>query len=129
MGRVRLHQIRKLKNLSFNHYCSPPYVDLTSHDFPGHRVFVETIATRQAIGRGEPPPEALTRISSIVQRLQETNHAMEIPKALCGRVSNVLVWEESHWEFIRQSAPVGTFLRLRNVDIRKWQNTPFRCKF
>jgi hypothetical protein len=89
---------------------------------------VETIVTQNARGWGDPPPAAVSKVASIAQRLQTTNYSMKLPKALCGKVSNVVIWEDPHWALVTEHAPVGTFLRLRNIDVRRWQQNQFRCK-
>jgi hypothetical protein len=80
---------------------------------------------------GEPPPEALIKIASTVKKLQrhDQTQSLVIPKALCGKVVNVIIWEDSHWKLITESVPVGCFIRLRHVDVRKWKNNPFWCKY
>ena len=40
---------------------------------------------------------------------------LDPPKCLCGRVTNVAIWEEPHWDLIREVLRVGSFIRLRNV--------------
>jgi hypothetical protein len=90
---------------------------------------VKTYFQQQAETNGDPPPEALDRIVKIVQKLIESNEDnLAIPLSFCGRVANALIWEEGHWELIREHIQVGTFIRLRNVDIRRWQSGHFRCK-
>jgi hypothetical protein len=74
-------------------------------------------------------PRAIETVIQIHQQLQTSMDSMEIPISLCGRVSNVVVWEKSHWALICEHIPVGTFLRLRNVHIpQRWEANNFRCK-
>ena len=74
-------------------------------------------------------PRAIEKVISTAQKLQASIETMEIPISLCGRVSNVVVWEKSHWALIHKHIPVGTFLRLRNVHIPlKWESNNFRCE-
>jgi hypothetical protein len=87
---------------------------------------IQTILTQQAAGRGDPPSEALLQVVTAVKDLQATHSNMEIPLSFCGRVANAVIWEESMWALIRQHAPVGSFVRLRNVSISRWTNNPFR---
>ena len=54
---------------------------------------------------------------------------METPKALCGKVVNVVVWEPAIWKFISENIKVGCFLRLRNVSVDSGLNTGFRGKY
>jgi hypothetical protein len=90
---------------------------------------VNTLFSHQAERNGDPPPEALARIVKILQDQRESNEDdLAVPLSFCGRVANALIWEEGHWELITQHIQVGTFIRLRNVDIRRWQTCQFRCK-
>ena len=54
---------------------------------------------------------------------------LEIPEAVCGKVANVVIWESAHWDLIRSHVPIGTFIRLRNVDVKRWNDNLFRCKY
>ena len=73
-------------------------------------------------------PRALEQVISISQQLQ-ASCGMETPISLCGRLSNVVIWEKSHWALIEKHIPVGTFLRLRNVHIpKRWEGNNFRCE-
>jgi len=75
-------------------------------------------------------PRAIETVIQIHQQLQTSMDSMEIPISLCGRVSNVVVWEKSHWALICEHIPVGTFLRLRNVHIpQRWEANNFRSIF
>jgi hypothetical protein len=96
---------------------------------------IQTLLAQFTQQKGDPPPEALVRISSIIQKLHQTSSSrnssrnLETPKALCGRVANVLIWEQSHWNLITENVPIGCFVRLRNVDVNQWKNNDFRCKY
>ena len=64
----------------------------------------------------------VTSIHSIIQQLhlgEQGNEVLEPPKALCGSVVNVTVWETVHWELIQSLSDsfmkVGKLVRLRNV--------------
>ena len=87
-----------------------------------------------------PPPEeqreaaysrAVEKVISTSQQLQASvSGGMEIPLSLTGQVSNVVIWEKSHWALIQKHIPVGTFLRLRNVHIpQRWEGNNFRSIF
>jgi hypothetical protein len=103
-------------------------MDLRTFVLPS-RFPVKTFFSQQVESNGDPPPEALERIVKIVQDYRESNEDdLAIPLSFCGRVANALLWEEGHWELIREHLQVGTFVRLRNVDIRRWQSCQFRCK-
>jgi hypothetical protein len=97
---------------------------------PSDPLVLQTMPARQTQEKGDPPPEALTKIASTIQKLHASGRSrnLETPKALCGKVANVLIWEESHWKLIADHASVGSFIRLRNVDVRKWKTNEFRCK-
>ena len=88
-----------------------------------------TPVASSAIMRGDPPPEALIKIASIIKQLQRIrqNENLQPPKALTGRVANVAVWEDSHWELVSTVVKVGTFIRLRNVQDRRMEISGLRC--
>ncbi|KAG7368887.1 telomeric single stranded DNA binding POT1/CDC13-containing protein [Nitzschia inconspicua] len=87
---------------------------------------VRTIFSQQAERNGDPPPEALEELVKIVQKLQQSSEDLVVPLSFCGRVANVLIWEEVHWTLLKEHVQLGTFIRLRNVDIRRWQYNQFR---
>ena len=87
----------------------------------------------------DPPPEeqrqaayprAVQKVINTSQQLQASILGnMKIPISLSGRLSNVVIWEKSHWALIQKHIPVGTFLRLRNVHIpQRWEGNNFRCE-
>ena len=86
------------------------------------------IVDQPATERGTAYLKAIEQIITASQQLQASIDTMEIPKTLCGRVSNVVIWEKSHWALINEHIPIGTFLRLRNVQPQKWEDDNFRCK-
>ncbi len=74
-------------------------------------------------------PKAIEAVIGASQQLQASHASMETPISLCGRLSNVVIWEKSHWALIQKHIPVGTFLRLRNVHIpQRWEGNNFRCE-
>lgn len=79
----------------------------------------------------EPPSQALERIAAIVGKLPANNHRPSFlpPKAVTGRVVNLAVWEDSHWDLITKigAVSVGSFIRLRNIDDNKMINSGIRC--
>uniref|UniRef100_A0A7S4EIX9 Telomeric single stranded DNA binding POT1/Cdc13 domain-containing protein n=1 Tax=Pseudo-nitzschia australis TaxID=44445 RepID=A0A7S4EIX9_9STRA len=86
-------------------------------------------------GPGEQREMAYARVLDQVMRASQQLQAsldfdnMGVPISLCGCASNVVVWEKAHWDLIHQHIPVGTFLRLRNVDTpQRWDGNEFRCK-
>jgi len=86
------------------------------------------IVDQPATERGTAYLKAIEQVITASQQLQASIATMEIPKTLCGRVSNVVIWEKSHWALINEHIPIGTFLRLRNVHPKKWEDNNFRCK-
>ena len=74
-----------------------------------------------------PPAEAVETISLLISRLKklasspniEFDIDMVAPTALAGRVANVTIWEEEHWNILQATCSVGSFLRLRNVYDQK----------
>lgn len=131
MGRNRLLPFRSvsLRASIVSFYWSLLPVLILPQFPPTCRPPVQTIVTQSVRGRGDPPSDAVFKVASIAQGLQASDSSMKIPKALCGRVANVVIWEDQQWALVREHAPVGTFLRLRNVDVRRWQKNTFRCKF
>lgn len=86
---------------------------------------------------GDPPQEAVAHVASVIQSLNQrarkrnrsgAKDIMDIPKVLCGKVANVVNWEATHWDLIEQHVTVGSFLRLRNVEVRQWKMDSYRCK-
>jgi len=87
-------------------------------------------------GPGEQREMAYARVLDQVMRASQQLQAsldfdnMGVPISLCGCASNVVVWEKAHWDLIHQHIPVGTFLRLRNVDTpQRWDGNEFRSIF
>ncbi|GAX14046.1 hypothetical protein FisN_5Lh030 [Fistulifera solaris] len=58
---------------------------------------------------GDPSPEVLTRLAAACRK-----SGLDPPTQITGRVVNVAIWEDPHWEQIKDLQP-GTFLRLRNA--------------
>ena len=104
---------------------------------PSDPLPIPTLEAKETQRTGDPPAAALTRIASIVQQLKtDSAHvgdaamkAMETPESLCGKVANAVIWETAHWELVTKHVPVGSFIRLRNVDVLPWKEQPFRCKY
>ena len=78
----------------------------------------------------DPPCRAVESIKCIIQHLNKQRElynvseslysvVLEPPKALCGSVINVSIWETCHWELIQSLkesfTDIGKFIRLRNV--------------
>jgi hypothetical protein len=58
---------------------------------------------------------------------------LEAPKCLCGRVSNVIIWETQHWALIQRfrsnsTLEMGRFVRFRNAVI-KAETVPSKCVY
>ncbi|CAJ1928291.1 unnamed protein product [Cylindrotheca closterium] len=85
---------------------------------------MQLISARHAQRHGDPPPEALKKISDVIDALVAANGILENgwqpPKALCGKVANAVVWEETYWDMIQKNLSVGSFVRMRNVEVRPW---------
>ncbi|KAL7566362.1 hypothetical protein ACA910_011106 [Epithemia clementina (nom. ined.)] len=76
--------------------------------------------TAPAVDEGDPPPEAMLRLSHVVSELRgrvQQQQNLSIPEAVTGRVANALIWEESHWELFADTVKPGSFVRLRNVKL------------
>jgi len=85
------------------------------------------------VKNGDPPPEALQAIANAVECINSNGDgddasSLEPPTCLCGRVTNVAVWEEADWGLVMEMLQVGTFIRLRNVHEGS-MNNGLRCKF
>ena len=78
----------------------------------------------------DPPPEVIARIAEVVElhRGSPGMTDLEVPKSVCGKVVNLVIWEEAAWKLITEHIPAGTFIRLRNVDIGKLRDNNFKCK-
>jgi Telomeric single stranded DNA binding POT1/CDC13/ssDNA-binding domain of telomere protection protein len=90
----------------------------TSHS---DRLPLETIAARQSIHDGDPPRVTVIKIASIVNNKIKN---IQPPKALVGRVTNVIVWEPEHWKSIKDNVSVGSFIRMRNIVYEMIPNAP-----
>jgi hypothetical protein len=83
-----------------------------------------------SVANGDPPNEAIARLAKLIRKLHAVSPAcayLEPPKALTGRVANVVVWEKDAWERIVGSVSIGSFVRLRNVRDRVLNK--LRCIF
>jgi hypothetical protein len=58
---------------------------------------------------GDPPPEVLTCLAAACRK-----SGIDPSTQITGRVVNVVVWEDPHWEQVKDLQP-GTFVRLRNA--------------
>ncbi len=91
---------------------------------------IDNPAGFQAAQKGDPPQACLIRIAQISQKLREihSNPDLNPPKALCGRVATVAIWEKENWQLIQEWAiVVGSFVRIRNVKDQKLFKGDFRC--
>ena len=100
---------------------------------------------------GEPPPKVLSKIEDITYMfrgrrkdgvpenisqlykdgIDNSSSLLEPPRSLCGRVVNIMIWEQSHWDLITGDNPfigVGHFIRLRNVHSAHWKTENIPCK-
>jgi hypothetical protein len=100
-----------------------------------YRLPLASAAAGAAVKNGDPPCEALQSIASVIESMKSADvdnrndtALLEPPKCLCGRVANVAIWEEPHWDLVREVLRVGSFIRLRNVhDGRMYDG--LLCKF
>ena len=77
----------------------------------------------------EPSSEILSLLACTIENLgcHDEDSQLEVllpPKSLCGKIINVVIWEDSHWNFIRRSIAnhhlaAGSFIHLRNVQERR----------
>lgn len=91
---------------------------------------------------GDPTVEAIKSVERAIMIINEgksKDKTMEIPRALCGRVMNVVIWEQSHWDFINEGRlgknelireyngkiGKGSWVRLRNIV---YERSPFGSK-
>ena len=77
----------------------------------------------------DPPHRALEKLRDVIEGFKREEACfvdMEAPRTLCGRVVNVLIWEESQWNYVKD-LKVGTFIRLRNLT-EKYSDGWMRCK-
>ncbi len=64
----------------------------------------------------------------LVDGKKSTFKEIEAPKCLCGRVTNIIVWEAEHWAFLHRNASqfgIGDFFRLKNARV----DTDTGCEF
>jgi len=86
---------------------------------------VDSLFTQEMKRRNEPTSDAVEKVASLVDKnhyddssgSSDSALSIEIPRSLCGRVTNAAIWEKELWEFCQQNLNVGTFVMLRNVDI------------
>lgn len=81
-----------------------------------------------ALVDGDPPGRCLDKLATLIDRLRSLQQSdMRAPESLSGRVVNVVVWEDAHWEKVQQVLQVGMFVRLRNVRESILYGTSIRC--
>jgi hypothetical protein len=88
-----------------------------------------TAAASDAVKKGDPPSEAIVAMAAIIGNLNRArpDSNLQVPKAVSGRVANVAIWEDSHWQLVTKVVRAGTFIRLRNVQDSRLQNNGLRC--
>lgn len=78
---------------------------------------IATTAANQAILHGEPPSEVIEYLAKIIQDFKnDEEDPIEPPKSLCGKVTNIAIWEDAHWNFVKVNLRPGNFVRLRNIS-------------
>jgi hypothetical protein len=88
-----------------------------------------TAAASDAVKNGDPPSEAIIAMAAIIRNLNRArpDSNLQLPKAVTGRVANVAIWEDSHWQLVTKVVRAGSFIRLRNVQDSRLQNNGLRC--
>lgn len=84
----------------------------------------------ESVANGDPPDKALVRLAEVVEKVQylrPSQPPLSAPIAVTGRVVNVAVWDDSHWELVNEVVRVGTFIRLRNVQENRVPESDLRC--
>lgn len=83
--------------------------------------------------------EAVARAITNINKCKQKSVQIEVPGALCGRVVNVVIWEQNSWDFIysgrmgknepleKNSSKInaGSWVRLRNIVC---EHSPFGSK-
>ena len=78
---------------------------------------IATSAANQAVFRGEPPSEVIEYLAKVIQDFNKDDEdSIEPPKSLCGKVTNIAIWEDAHWNFVKKNLRPGNFVRLRNIS-------------
>ena len=83
-----------------------------------------------SIANGDPPNKVLVRLAEISEKVQyhrPNKRPLSAPISVTGRVVNVAIWGDSHWELVQEVCRVGTFVRLRNVQENKLPESDLRC--
>lgn len=84
----------------------------------------DTVFARDSVRDGDPPRSAVIRVADIITKKLPN---LREPKALIGRITNVLVWEKCHWDLVKEVVTVGSFIRLRNVQDEMIPESDSRC--
>eukprot|EP00977_Amphora_coffeiformis_P027630 scaffold34627_cov159-Amphora_coffeaeformis.AAC.7 len=108
--------------------CNCPTMK-TSVSFKLADVHQNKFCTRH-VTDGDPPGEALVRLADLVRKIsksQPDKPALREPHTVTGRVVNVAIWDSTYWDSVEEVIRIGTFVRLRNIQDSKLDNTDVRC--
>jgi hypothetical protein len=76
-----------------------------------------TAEANEAVLRGEPTSAVIGRMAAFIQEMEKgAEDPIEPPKSLCGKVVNIGVWEDPHWDLVKKTLRPGKFVRMRNVS-------------
>jgi len=84
-------------------------------------MIINSLIDRNAADNSDPPTQALCIINDTIQLLKildsEGFSMLDSAVSLCGRVVNVVIWEDSHWNRIKDGhfVKIGSFVRFRNI--------------
>ena len=78
---------------------------------------IPTAEANEAVLRGEPTSAVIGRMAAFIREMEKgADDPIEPPKSLCGKVINVAIWEDAHWELVKKTLRPGKFVRIRNVS-------------
>ena len=102
---------------------------LTPLLYPTENYSYPLAALAPAQHNNDPPSEALVEISKI-KECRNGRPPLSTPQRLCGRVCNVVIWEQPHWDTVanQNNVRIGDFIRLRNVQESFFPEIGIRCK-
>lgn len=78
---------------------------------------IATAEANEAVLHGEPPSAVIGCLATLVHEMDEEGEdPIEPPKSLCGKVANLAIWEDPHWDLVMKTLRPGKFVRLRNIS-------------
>jgi hypothetical protein len=96
--------------------------------------YVFRLLNHSEASQEEPSVTIVQKVANLVSHLKDgssgTNNGsmLEIPLSLCGKVMNALIWEKELWDFVQQNVSIGTFVYLRNAEIKSHPRSKFPGK-